>query len=98
MTGTAALFTAKSPPSLFQAQAPSPFAASQQSLGETGGMGAISGGVLRPGSIDQATFVQMLQQQQQAQQNRQAACAGGKAVGLQVQGMQAPAIPTLSSA
>src|SRR5262245_2347357 len=105
MTSAAALFTAKSPPSLFQAQAPSPFAAANQSsggqsLGQTEGTGAISGGVLRPGSIDQASFVQMLQQQQQQQQqNRQAAGVGGKAVPMSTQGLQsAPAIPTLSSA
>ena len=62
-------------------------------------MGAISGGALRPGSIDQATFVQMLQQQQQAQQNRQAAGVGGKAVPMPIQNFQsAPKIPTLSSA
>jgi hypothetical protein len=49
---------------------------------------------LRPGSIDQATFVQMLQQQQQ---NRQAAGVGGKPVSMPIQNFQ-PAIPTLSSA
>lgn len=100
MTDAAALFTAKSPPSLFQAQAPSPFAASGQPLGQTEGNGAISGGELRPGSIDQATFVQMLlQQQQQQQQNRQAAGVGGKAVPMPIQSFQsAPKVPTLSSA
>jgi hypothetical protein len=52
---------------------------------------------MRPGSIDQTTFLQMLQQQQQ---NRAAAGVGGKAVSMPVQGFQgqAPNIPTLSSA
>jgi hypothetical protein len=57
-------------------------------------MGAISGGLLRPGSIDQATFQQMLQQQQQ---NRQAAGVGGRPVQMPIQSFQ-PAIPTLTSA
>jgi hypothetical protein len=94
MTDAAALFTAKTPPGLFAAQAPSASAP----LGETEGSGAISGGLLRPGSIDQATFLQMLQQQQQ---NRQAAGVGGKPVGMPIQGFQstaAPSIPTLNSA
>jgi len=42
-----------------------------------GATGAISGGILRPGSIDQGAFVQALQQ---AQQNRAAAGVGGKPV------------------
>lgn len=91
----AALFTAKNPPGLFAAQAPSVSAP----LGSTEGSGAISGGLLRPGSIDQTTFLRMLQQQQQ---NRQAAGVGGKAAPMPVQGLQsassAPSIPTLSSA
>ena len=58
MTDAAALFTAKTPPGLFAAQAPSVSAP----LGSTEGSGAISGGLLRPGSIDQATFLQLLQQ------------------------------------
>ncbi len=95
MTDPAALFTAKTPPGLFAAQAPSLSAP----LGSTGGSGAISGGLLRPGSIDQATFLQMLRQQEQ---NREAAGVGGKAVPMPVQGFQAassaPSIPTLSSA
>ena len=95
MTNAAALFTAKTPPGLFAVQAPSVSAL----LGSTEGSGAISGGLLRPGSIDQTTFLQMLQQQQQ---NRQAAGVGGKAVSMPVQGLQpassAPSIPTLSSA
>lgn len=92
MTDAAALFTAKTPPGLFAAQAPSVSAP----LGSTEGSGAISGGLLRPGSIDQATFLQLLQQQQQ---NRQAAGVGGKPVAMPIQGFQpATAIPTLSSA
>jgi hypothetical protein len=95
MTNAAALFTAKTPPGLFAAPAPSVSAP----LGSTEGRGAISGGLLRPGSIDQTTFLQMLQQQQQ---NRQAGGVGGKAVSMPVQGFQpassAPSIPTLSSA
>ncbi|MDQ7249105.1 hypothetical protein [Dongia sedimenti] len=92
MTDAAALFTAKTPPGLFAAQAPSGSAP----LGSTEGSGAISGGLLRPGSIDQATFLQMLQQQQQ---NRQAAGVGGKPVSMPIQRFQpAPSIPTLSSA
>jgi hypothetical protein len=94
MTDSAALFAAKTPPGLFAAKAPSPYA----SLGSTDGNGAISGGLLRPGSIDQTTFLQMLQQQQQ---NRAAAGVGGKPVAMPIQGVQgaaAPTIPTLSSA
>ena len=92
MTDTSALFTAKIPPSLFAVQAPSASAP----LGSTEGSGAISGGLLRPGSIDQTTFLQMLQQQQS---NREAAGVGGKPVAMPVQGFQsAPSIPTLSSA
>jgi hypothetical protein len=92
MTDAAALFTAKTPPGLFAAQAPSVSAP----LGSTEGSGAISGGLLRPGSIDQATFLQMLQQQQQ---NRQGAGVGGRPVAMPIQNFQpAPAIPTLSSA
>jgi hypothetical protein len=92
MTDTAALFTAKTPPGLFAVRAPSTSAL----LGSAEGSGAISGGLLRPGSIDQATFLQMLQQQQQ---NRQAAGVGGKAVPMASQSFQpSPSIPTLSSA
>src|SRR4051812_42972977 len=95
MTDPAALFTAKTPPGLFAVQAPSVSAP----LGSAEGSGAISGGLLRPGSIDQASFLQMLRQQQQ---NRQAAGVGGKAVAMPAQSFQpasAPApIPTLSSA
>jgi hypothetical protein len=95
MTDAAALFTAKIPPGLFAAQAPSLSAP----LGPKEGSGAISGGLLRPGAIDQATFLEMLQQQQQ---NRQAAGVGGKPVPMPIPSFQAaasaPAIPTLSSA
>ena len=95
MTDAAALFTAKTPPGLFATRAP----AVSAPLGSDDGSGAISGGKLRPGSIDQATFLQLLQQQQQ---NREAAGVGGKPVAMPVQGFQpaasAPAIPTLSSA
>jgi len=99
MTDTAALFAAKTPPGLFAAKAPSPYAAGSTSGGSTEGSGAISGGLLRPGSIDQTTFLQMLQQQQQ---NRAAAGVGGKAVAMPTQNFpaasSAPSIPTLSSA
>jgi hypothetical protein len=95
MTDAAALFTAKNPPGLFAAQAPSVSAP----LGSTGSNGAISGGLLRPGSIDQTTFLQMLQQQQQ---NRAAAGVGGRPVAMPSQSFQpassAPSIPTLTSA
>jgi hypothetical protein len=87
---TAALFAPQTPPGLFTSPPPSVSAP----LGSTGGSGAISGGILRPGSIDQTTFVQMLQQQQQ---NRQAAGVGGKPIQMPIQNFQ-PAIPTLSSA
>src|SRR3954468_14693933 len=86
MTSSAALFNPSTQPGLFAAQA--------APMGSTGGSGAISGGLLRPGAIDQATFQQMLMQQQQ---NRQAAGVGGKPVAMPVQNFQ-PAIPTLSSA
>jgi hypothetical protein len=59
-----------------------------------GATGAISGGILRPGSIDQGAFVQALQE---AQQNREAAGVGGKPVSMPIQPFQAN-IPTLSSA
>jgi hypothetical protein len=59
-----------------------------------GSQGAISGRVLRPGSIDQSAFVQMLQQ---AQQNREAAGVGGRPVAMPVPSFQSN-IPTLSSA
>jgi hypothetical protein len=106
MTDTAALFAAKTPPGLFAAKAPSPFASPVGSTpsgsttgGSTQGNGAISGGLLRPGSIDQTTFLQLLQQQQA---NRTAAGVGGKAVAMPAQNLQAassaPSIPTLSSA
>ncbi len=99
---TAPLFTAKTPPGFYAAQAPSPYAPQTPSMGPSPESGAISGGLLRPGSIDQTTFLQMLQQQQQ---NRAAAGVGGKAVPMAVQGFPggvqgsaAPSIPTLSSA
>jgi hypothetical protein len=99
MTDTAALFAAKTPPGLFAAKAPSPYAAGSTNGGTTEGNGAISGGLLRPGSIDQTTFLQMLQQQQA---NRTAAGVGGKAVAMPAPNLQAassaPSIPTLSSA
>jgi hypothetical protein len=101
MTDAAALFAAKTPPGLFAAKAPSPFASPAGSThgGPTEGNGAISGGLLRPGSIDQTTFLQMLQQQQA---NRTAAGVGGKAVAMPSQNLpaasSAPSIPTLSSA
>jgi hypothetical protein len=103
MTDAAALYTAKTPPGLFAARVPSPFAASASAEAEPLGVPAtnpaISGGLLRPGSIDQTTFLQMLQQQQQ---NRTAAGVGGKAVPMPMQGFQAtgaaPAVPTLTSA
>ncbi len=60
-----------------------------------GSAGAISGGVLRPGSIDQGAFLQALQQ---AQQNREAAGVGGKPVAMPVQSFQSSNIPTLTSA
>jgi len=59
-----------------------------------GATGAISGGILRPGSIDQGAFLQQLEQ---AQQNREAAGVGGKPVSMPIQSFQAN-IPTLSSA
>jgi hypothetical protein len=59
-----------------------------------GATGARSGGILRPGSIDQGVFLQMLQQQQQ---NRAAAGVGGKPVAMQPQAFQGN-IPTLTSA
>ena len=64
MTDAAALYAAKTPPGLFAAKAPSPYASPLGSTngGATEGYGAISGGLLRPGSIDQTTFLQMLQQ------------------------------------
>ena len=100
MTDTTALFAAKTPPGLFAAKAPSPYASPLGSMngGATEGNGAISGGLLRPGSIDQTTFLQMLQQQLQ---NRTAAGVGGKPVAMPIQNFQgaaAPNIPTLSSA
>ena len=101
MTDTAALFAAKTTPGLFAAKAPSPYASPLGSTngGVTEGSGAISGGLLRPGSIDQTTFLQMLQQQQA---NRTAAGVGGKAVAMPAPNLQAassaPSIPTLSSA
>ena len=91
MTDAAALFTAKTPPGLFAAKEPSPYA----TLGSSGDSGAISGGPLRPGSIDQATFLRMLQQEQQ---NRQAAGVGGKPVAMPSQNFQTTNVPTLSSA
>ena len=59
-----------------------------------GSQGAISGGALRPGSIDQGAFLQMLQQEQQ---NREAAGVGGKPVSMPIPSFQAK-IPTLTSA
>jgi hypothetical protein len=91
MTDATGLFTAKPQPNLFATQAPSVSAP----LGSTGGSGAISGGLLRPGSIDQTTFLQLLQQQQQ---NRQAAGVGGKPVSMPSQSFQSSNIPTLSPA
>ena len=90
MNTSATLFSPSTAPSPVAPQA-TPGAAP---LGSTGGTGAISGGLLRPGSIDQSTFVQMLQQQQQ---NRQAAGVGGKPVQAPIQNFQ-NAIPTLTSA
>ena len=100
MTDAAALYAAKTPPGLFAAKAPSPYASPLGSTngGSAEGNGAISGGLLRPGSIDQTTFLQMLQQQQQ---NRAAAGVGGKPVAMPIQNFQgasASNIPTLSSA
>lgn len=95
---TAPLFTAKTPPGLFAAQAPSPYAPPSAPMVSAPESGAISGGLLRPGSIDQTTFLQLLQQQQQ---NRAAAGVGGKPVAMPVQGFagnSAANIPTLSSA
>jgi hypothetical protein len=93
MTTSAALFNPSTQPGLFAQAAPLGSTGGAVS-GSTSGMGAISGGLLRPGSIDQATFQQMLQQQQQ---NRQAAGVGGRPVQMPIQNFQ-PAIPTLSSA
>jgi len=90
MNTSAALFTPTTAPGMILP----PAAAPTSPLGSTGGSGAISGGLLRPGAVDQATFQQMLQQQQQ---NRQAAGVGGKPVSMPIQSFQ-PAIPTLSSA
>jgi len=90
MNTSAALFTPQNPPGMILP----PAAAPTSPLGSAGGDGAISGGLLRPGSIDQGTFLQMLQQQQQ---NRQAAGVGGKPVSMPIQNFQ-PAIPTLTSA
>ena len=90
MTTSAALFNPSTTPGL----AFSRTASTDTRLGVTGGNGAISGGLIRPGSIDQTTFLRMLQQQQQ---NRQAAGVGGKPVSMPIQSFQ-PAIPTLSSA
>lgn len=94
MTTSAALFNPSTQPGLFAAQAAPIGSPSGSAGGSTGGTGAISGGLLRPGSIDQATFQQMLAQQQQ---NRQAAGVGGKPVAMPVQSFQST-IPTLSSA
>jgi hypothetical protein len=58
------------------------------------GPGAISGGLLRPGSIDQHAFQQMLQAQQSA---RAAAGVGGKPVDMPILPFQ-NGIPTLTSA
>ncbi|HEY4164992.1 MAG TPA: hypothetical protein VGM59_18140, partial [Dongiaceae bacterium] len=58
------------------------------------GSGTISGGLLRPGSIDQQAFQQMLRAQQS---NRAAAGVGGKPVSMPVLPFQ-NGIPTLSSA
>ena len=59
-----------------------------------GATGPISGGILRPGSIDQGAFLQALAE---AQENREAAGVGGKPVGMPVPAFQAN-IPTLTSA
>jgi hypothetical protein len=59
-----------------------------------GATGAITGGILRPGSIDQGAFVQALAE---AQQNRETAGVGGKPVPMPMQSFQSN-IPTLSSA
>ena len=59
-----------------------------------GATGAITGGILRPGSIDQGAFVHALAE---AQQNRAAAGVGGKPVPMPMQSFQNN-IPTLSSA
>jgi hypothetical protein len=62
------------------------------------GIGGISGGLLRPGSIDQGAFVRELQAQQAtAQANRAAAGVGGQPVPLSTRTVQ-DGIPTLSSA
>ena len=59
-----------------------------------GGQGAISGGLLRPGAIDQGAFVQMLQQEQR---NREAAGVGGRPVSSSATNFPAN-IPNLSPA
>src|SRR6185369_6881204 len=59
-----------------------------------GATGSISGGILRPGSIDQDAFVKALAE---AQQNRQAAGVGGKPVAMPMQSFQSN-IPTLTPA
>jgi hypothetical protein len=59
-----------------------------------GATGAISGGILRPGSIDQGAFVKALAE---AQQNRQAAGVGGKPIPMPRQSFQ-NSIPTLTPA
>jgi hypothetical protein len=59
-----------------------------------GANGTISGGILRPGSIDQGHFAQMLAQ---AQANREAAGVGGRPVSMTIPAFQGN-IPTLSSA
>jgi hypothetical protein len=90
MTMSATLFTA---PTVPVAVTP-PVMPHASPLGSAGGSGTISGGLLRPGAIDQATFLQMLQQEQQ---NRQAAGVGGKPVQMPIPNFQS-GIPTLTSA
>ena len=78
MNGTTSLFDAAASPPL---------------VGPAGS-GAISGGLLRPGSIDQSQFLQMLQAQQSA---REAAGVGGRPVQMPIQSFQ-DGIPTLTPA
>src|SRR3569833_3071298 len=69
-------------------------ATSSPPLVSQGATGAISGGILRPGSIDQGAFAQALNE---AQRNRETAGVGGKPVSMPIQPFQGN-VPTLSSA
>jgi hypothetical protein len=82
MNATTALFNASTAP------------AGPPAVASPGGLSATSGGLLRPGSIDQGAFLQQLQAQQAA---RSAAGVGGRPVGMPVPAFQ-DGIPTLSSA